>query len=222
MTALTVRPLTAEDLARRDAEPVGAAPPPLKRIRFTHHKLARLLASGVNQTEAGLIAGFSPSRVSILLRDPSFKALVSHYKENVEGLFDDFVTKLRDLSIDAVDEIRERIENEPELIDIQDLIKIATFGADRSGHGPTHRQEHDLSPEASAKIDALKQAVLERQRGQVIEARPSTRSTNGPTTFDEGETGGERPALVLAPTEVSTGTLSPSDADETEGEGGDS
>jgi hypothetical protein len=54
--------------------------PQLKQIKETHHNLARLLASGMKIGEAGLTAGFTGARVSVLLADPSFRELIAGYR----------------------------------------------------------------------------------------------------------------------------------------------
>jgi hypothetical protein len=43
---------------------LGVTTAPLKSVRHTHHKLAQLLAIGVDETDAALMCNFSTSRVS--------------------------------------------------------------------------------------------------------------------------------------------------------------
>lgn len=55
-------------------------PPAVQRLRDTHHGLARALASGMTQGEAGRVAGYTATRVSMLMQDPAFEELVASYR----------------------------------------------------------------------------------------------------------------------------------------------
>lgn len=135
-----VRELRLADLGLLEEEK-GSKPAGLvKRLSSRHHLLARKLAEGLSPGEAGLIANYSPSRVSILQADPSFRELVEFYKAEVKGVFVGMHEKLAGLSEDALEELRTRLEDEPESFTNGMLLDILAKMADRTGHGPSSTQ----------------------------------------------------------------------------------
>lgn len=109
----------------------------LQRLQRRHHSLARLLAAGKRDAECAIITGYSASRISVLKGDPLFQELVSFYSDNVDAVAQDLTESLTGLAIDAVEELRDRLENEPEELTPGQLIEMSKFGADRIGHGPS-------------------------------------------------------------------------------------
>lgn len=136
--AEVLRPLTSSDMALLATER-GIQPTAIQRISDRHHSLARLLAAGASVSDACLITGYTPSRVSILKGDPAFEELIEFYRagkgEGVQDLSDKLVAVARD----AVGILQDRLELEPETLDAETLLSVAKFGADRSGHGPQSR-----------------------------------------------------------------------------------
>src|SRR5437763_11831740 len=79
------RALTEEEYA---AVLVESAPPPrIKRLRDSHHALARALATGSTPQQASLTTGYSLSRISILQNDPSFRELMEYYRKTSDEAF---------------------------------------------------------------------------------------------------------------------------------------
>lgn len=132
------RELNATDLLKLETEQ-GIQPKPLQRIRDSHHALARALASGMPAAEASLVTGFSTSRISILRSDPAFKELLEFYRSDRRNAEADILQRVSTLSLDAIEEIRERLETNPEDIKTRELLDIATAGLDRTGFGPTSK-----------------------------------------------------------------------------------
>ena len=125
--------------------PRGADPAPqLTKLRERHHSLARHLAEGKSPGEAALLTRYTQSRVSILLGDPAFQDLVAHYRENVNAEFVDFQRKLSELAIDAAHVLQERLEDAPDEITDAMLLRVVEVGADRTGHGPSAKQELNI------------------------------------------------------------------------------
>ena len=106
--------------------------PALKRIRNNHHALARLLAEGRRPGECAAILGFAPSRISILQQDPAFKDLLEFYKSQVEVQYLDVHSRLAQLGTTAVEELQERLEEDPEGFSVSQLQNIAEMALDRS------------------------------------------------------------------------------------------
>jgi hypothetical protein len=140
---------------------LGAAPSGepqiLKRLRDTHHGLARNLAAGMDYVEASRVSGYSPTRIAALVRDPSFQELVSHYKGIVKVAFLDTHTKLAALASDAVQELSARLEEDPESFSHNQLLDVVKVSADRSGNGPTSTVNQRTLILDASKIDEIKQ-----------------------------------------------------------------
>ena len=114
-----VRALTEEDISGDALAP--APPPSLREIKSSHHSLARLLAAGRSHIEASRITGYSPSYVSRLAGDPTFRELVLHYTEVEEIAQSDFLGTMREVGLDLLNELRDRVEKDPAGLSIGQL-----------------------------------------------------------------------------------------------------
>lgn len=137
--AENTRPLTAEDLLTLEAER-GIKAKPIAKLRDSHHAICRCLASGMGETQAAIVCGMTPSRISILKADPAFQDLLSFYRTEFEAKRDvagaDFFTRAAALSIDAVEELRDRLHDDPKSFATEDLMDAIKLLADRTGNGP--------------------------------------------------------------------------------------
>lgn len=98
---------------------------PIAQVRTVHHHLAQLLAKGCDQTEAGLITGYSTSYISGLVNhDPAFQELLAHYQVEREQIYHDVLERLRSLGFEATDLIRERLRESPESWTNQQLMDL--------------------------------------------------------------------------------------------------
>jgi len=139
ITATQVRELVQSDLALLETEK-GVTSTPLKRLRDSHHGLARALAAGMTPAQCQIITGYSPSRVSILQADPAFRELVDHYRGLETELHADMIERMKTLGLDALEELRERLEDSPEDFQPSMLLEITKVMADRTGAGPSSKQ----------------------------------------------------------------------------------
>lgn len=110
----------------------GITTTPLLKLRNTHHMLARLLAEGRKNSECALVTGYTPSRISILQHDPAFKELIAYYSANVEAKYLDVHERLASLGMSSLDELQERLEEQPEGFKNRELLELAEFALDRS------------------------------------------------------------------------------------------
>lgn len=165
--ALT-RELTQGDLDIL-AQPQGCIATTPKKIRETHHQLARLLAQGIKQVEVSAITGFSQSRISILQTDPAFKELVEHYREVKTSSFADVNGQIVSLGVDVIGELRDRLHDQPEDFKNRELMEFATSLLDRSGFGPTAKMKLEQTSihVTGAELLKLKQIAQEMQCGHV-------------------------------------------------------
>lgn len=173
VSAVVIRPLEPADLALLEA-PRGGETPPLQRLRNRHHQLARLIAAGIPHNDAAFMSGYTASRVSILLADPTFKDLVTFYRESVDAEVEALQEKLLGLAKDAADELQERLESEPEKLSTGQLLEVVKVGADRTGHGPS-----SSTTNVNVNVDLAGRLERARKRLAAIDVTPVERS-DGP------------------------------------------
>lgn len=171
LTLGTPRPLTRDDLALlKEKRPEKV----LSRLRDPHHKLARLLAMGQTNAQAGLLAGYSINRVSMLLQDPAFKQLVEEYRGVVQESFKDQVDEYMALAVSNMTKAERQIaehfdkaDEEGELLPLSKLDTISQGRMDRFGYG---KKQTNLN----VNVDFAAQLEKARQRsGRVIDASPA-------------------------------------------------
>ena len=144
-------------------EPRSVTAPALKRLTERHHALARNLAAGVPPGEAAIVCGYDISRVSILQADPSFKELLKFYRNDVERHYAGVHETLSALAKDAGEELRQRLEDDPESLSVGQLVEITKMGADRTGFGPSSKQDVNISVGIADKLQAARRRVNERK-----------------------------------------------------------
>lgn len=121
-----VRGLTSEDLGKlQSPDSLGTSPIPIQALRASHHNLAQVLARGTPDSEAALITGYSPTRISILKKDPSFAELMASYKTIREHVFVDTLERMKILGLSTLDELQERLETTPERWTNRELMEMA-------------------------------------------------------------------------------------------------
>ena len=136
---LDIRSLRESDLEISGPTQVAA---PLIRIRSRHHLLAQILAEGRSNTEAGLLTGYSPSRISILKADPAFVELIEHYRAQVQAQYVNLHERLAALGLNAIEELQERLEEDAEGFTKRELMDVAALALDRAGYGPKSTINH--------------------------------------------------------------------------------
>lgn len=179
--ASVTRQLVAEDIVRLSSVKeggLGTSLRPLQRIRHSHHMMAQLLASGEKHETVALATGYDPAYISNLLRDPSFKELVTHYKSQVEEVSLEVSTRLRSLGLDSVDELQARLVEKPDSFTSRELMELAELTLDRSGHGPTSNVRLDarVALISGAALSRIKQEVSGEARGTVAQLEPPRHS----------------------------------------------
>jgi len=126
-----VRNLDASDVASFNL-PVGAVIRPLVKLRQRHHHLARLLAAGSSQVEAAAITGYGQSTISILQQDPAFQELMDYYTSQKKEIFLDVQQRLAAVGMQALEEIADRLEDEPSKVSMPQLESLVKTAFDRS------------------------------------------------------------------------------------------
>lgn len=141
---LGVRPLSAEDLA--DHAQNGACQPVAmaKRMRFVHHAIARMMATGMKQVEIAAAVGVSETMISLQHRNPAFQELVAFYQEKADKEAFDLGQQIFFAGAEALDVVRDRLQDEDnvQLIPMRELRRLTTDLLDRSGFSPVKRSEN--------------------------------------------------------------------------------
>jgi hypothetical protein len=140
LEVMSVRDLGEADLALLAAGDRGTTAPPLKRITDRHHSLARLIAGGASDGEAAATIGFSLSRVSILKQSPAFQDLLALYRKEVDREFATVLEHMAGMSRDALLELRERLEDEPDRFSNRELLDTVNTFVDRADVGEGTRK----------------------------------------------------------------------------------
>lgn len=148
---------------------LGSAAAPLKRLKHSHHGLARLVADGVREGEIAAVTGYSLTYISTIKKSPDFVELVAYYAEQKREVYLDVHQRLSSLSMDAVDELQGRLAEEPERFDNRELKEIAEMGLDRVGYGKATQvnHSHKIALVDPAQIARLKDDLRTRQVGVV-------------------------------------------------------
>lgn len=161
LAARILRNLSPEDLAVQAASDLGSKPQPLKRLRDRHHRVAELLASGMIPQDVSRVTGMCLSRISILQQDPAFAELLAFYRQAHIKARVDKVERMGVLALTAVEVLQERLETEPEELATKDLVAIASFGMDRTGHGPSSTTKLLAAVMTATDLDQMKRDALD-------------------------------------------------------------
>jgi hypothetical protein len=146
ISATPGRDLTQADLQALEGPRGANLPRSIQRLRSSHHALARCLASGMKASQASLITGYTQNRISLLQDDPAFQALLADYRAEARDIFADLNERMNNLSLDAIEELHERLVDAPEAFSIGMLLDVVKAFADRTGHGPGQEVKLTVSP----------------------------------------------------------------------------
>src|SRR5215471_4682827 len=188
------RPLEPEDIAMLALEPAPTKAPALKRIRDSHHALARIVASGVSNVEASNITGFDSTYISILKGDPTFNELLAFYKENEATIQAELRDRMVTMALDVGQELRDRVLHTPESIEFNDLRNLFKDLADRTGHGSSQTINQNLNVademtyvQRRRLLEALNAIESREGSGEIIEGTASSAESQGSGFSREAE-----------------------------------
>lgn len=164
LEAEVLRELTNADLLIAEATPKGSVPSLVKKLNDKHHALARSLAGGLDNTTAGIVTGYSASRISILLNDPSFQELLAFYRQNLDVVYADMHSRMSTLSLVTLEEIATRLEDEPEKLGTAVLLDLLKTLTDRTGFGPRTTQVN-VNVDLAGRLSAARRRAAEGGEG---------------------------------------------------------
>lgn len=174
----SVRPLTREDLGLlREPRVKGA----IAKIRDPHHRLARLIAAGIRNSELPMRSGYSAQSIARFRGDPAFQELVSSYREKVLEAYvngvEDYAEMVVGNAMKAERMLAEKLESADEdevSLPVRDLIAISRDAADRFGYGKRNTTVN-VNVDFAANLERARRA-----QARVVEARPNV-MTVGPS-----------------------------------------
>lgn len=141
---------------REEEKAVGQVPT-LKRLRDSHHAVAKLLASGMTPMQVSLQTGYAPSRISTLQNDPAFKELLIFYAKERDVVAQEVETLFLGVARDAMQAVHERILDEGQEIPVGELREIFKTFADRAGYAPITRSiNKNLNVNIGERLDAAR------------------------------------------------------------------
>lgn len=175
--------------------------PVVRRLRETHHMMARLFACGLKGNEVARRMGYSANRVSMIRGDPAFQDLIRKYEVDlVDAGVRAGVETFAELAVfnkvaaermiadrlEAAQEAADEAGTVDELPTLRTLAAIVADRADRFGYPKGHVQTN-LNFDYAARLD---QAVRHR-RVPRVDSRPSSppllapspREVVGPSDF---------------------------------------
>lgn len=162
--------LGIKDLSREDLSCVRAkrTEPAIARLRDPHHRLARLIASGLKVNEAAIEAGFSLARAYVLHADPSFQNLVESYRKDIREAFvsgqEDYYNEVTALNRKALRHIHEhfdKAEEEGDLVPLRMAHSVFTDTSDRVGI-PKKSTSINVNLDFAAKLEERLKRARER------------------------------------------------------------
>ena len=154
------RELSARDLANPDSLPAPPKPT-IATLRYSHHRLAQLLANGTKPAIAARLCNYSPSRVESLRNDPAFQELLALYGDEQFEEWADFNRLASDLSVDFLGRLQQLLDEKPESFSPSTILEAVKVLADRTGHAPVTKS---LSVNVNTDIGDRMLAARERVR----------------------------------------------------------
>lgn len=173
--------LTQADLRRLEKpRPAVRKQSALKRLTERHRNVARAVASGMPVVDVAAFTGLTPATIHNYKKDPSFMNLVAFMGKEIDIVYETIHEKLTGLSIDAMEALRDKMEDPDEKISVGQYIEIAKLGLDRSGHGPQSTQNVNINDGLADRLAAARKRIAER----TIEA--TALEIEDATSTDEG------------------------------------
>lgn len=177
------RELTLEEV--RDS-PRGRTPP-IQKFRDSHHRMARLFASGLRVSEVAELTGYSVSRVSIFHSSPAFQELIAEKRKIEDEIARDQITQMNALILSngmkAERKLADKLDDddESEEMSVRELISIARDSADRVGLSKRSIQTNVNMDFAQMLDRAIKRSEVEMPRSGELKLIQTTAEI--PTKF---------------------------------------
>lgn len=196
-----VRPLVREDLLRLRETRVQ---PRTKVLRDTHHRLARLIASGLRDSEVLRITGYSSTRLAQLKTDPAFQQLIAEYRVKATEAWVDSLDELAETATEnmlrmerQVQEHLDQADEKGELIPLKTLFVGIGDRMDRFGY-PKKKIAENINHDYAKRLE---QMMVIEGKGTVIGTRAAPSPSLAPPPQEDHPhvtPEGEQPAVASA------------------------
>jgi hypothetical protein len=165
---LGVRELSADEVKHLRR----AKLPAVKRLRHAHHRLALLIATGLQDSEVAVISGYSLTRIGSLKADPAFRDLIAVKAGMIEAHTTDQIAEYNSLILTngikaeqlIADKLDAAIDDEAEDIPWAVLLKTSRDAADRVGLA-----KRSVALNMNVDFASQLQKAVQRSRMKVIE-----------------------------------------------------
>lgn len=152
----SVRSMTRDDVQfLREKSAVA----PIKKLRESHHIVARLLASGMKVNEVAVHVGYTATRVSMLANSPAVKELVAKYRASDDESWrksrDEYYEAVHSAGTKAWRQINDQLDDvtDETPLPLRDLLRIADSSADRVGYHKRSTKEN-INIDFAARLEA--------------------------------------------------------------------
>lgn len=135
-----VRELQRDELVRLHEK--RAKIPLVTRLRDSHHRIARLFASGLRPAEVAERSGYSYNTICNYHGDPAFQELIAHYRKMVDeayvvaqDAYHDLATRNMLAAERHISDHIAELDEKGELLPVRTALAISADKADRFGYG---------------------------------------------------------------------------------------
>lgn len=138
------------------------------KLRATHHRMAQLIANGMNEQVAAKLCNYDPMYISRLKDNDLFRGLLEHYERERDESWADFNNVAADLSLNALGRLAEVLEDQPEKFTPSALLETIKVLRDYSGNAPVTKSQNvnvniDLGERLRAARERANSAIIEAQ-----------------------------------------------------------
>lgn len=163
-TPIDISEITPEDLSglALDGPAVKGTGTRLKKIRGSHHFIARAHVAGIKNHEISKLIGYSPCTISALLTQPAMIDLIAEYADKLTDATFDMVGRLNALGMMSLDALEEAFDSE-DGVTPDFALKVAQFSSDRIGHGPSSTS----TVNNTTRVHFTQQQIIEMREGLV-------------------------------------------------------
>lgn len=162
--------LRREDLSRLAGDKGTINLP--QKLRDSHHRIARLAATGMKNNEIAQRTGYTQTRISSLINSPAMQELIATYRARVDEAFIASVDEYYDLATSNMlaaerhiaDHIAE-LDETGELLPVNTALRISRDAADRFGYS-----KHTTSTNVNVDFAKSLEKAITAQRSRVIDA----------------------------------------------------
>lgn len=151
----------------------------VSRFRDSHHRVARLYATGLRHAEVMEATGYSYQRLLTLHGSPAMQELIARYREKVNDEWakevDAFYSLATRNMLAAERQLSDRIDEADELgetLPVRELIAISSDRADRFGY-PKKAQNLNINVDFAAQLERAIQRSGKQIDGQARVVAPS-------------------------------------------------